>query len=155
MTDERDSRTDRYWVDLDGQPRAERRTGEPWRRQFHGRMDAFERRLEDGDKTMSALAKDIHDNDEQARDRGRLLASDVRRGNEMNERLLEQLAPIAKVFKDTETAEKMVKNFQNEEGAKNFRDEWLTLLRNIGAAGAGVAVIFWVIVQFLKASGKL
>lgn len=78
---------DDFYIDLDGNRRSDRRTGDPWRRHLHGRVDRIEDRLKKGDGVMETLET-----------RTRLLAQNLQRNTDATERVekaTEQLVQIA------------------------------------------------------------
>lgn len=140
------------WIDKDGNAHPDRRTGDSWRRHFHGRMDRVEKRLDDGEGTMSTLARDIRTFSEEARDRDRILGAQIAHNTTITETGNKMLEPIATVFKDTKTAARMVRAFQAWDGTHTLAINILKFLALIGGAGAGIAVIVWVVITLGKAA---
>lgn len=78
MADEGD-----FWFDKDGVRRPEKRTGDPWRRYLHGRVDdladdvaTIKGRLEEGDRSMTTMASEIRQHREESHERDRMLAQE-------------------------------------------------------------------------------
>lgn len=140
------------WVDEFGIERPERRVGDPWRRDIHGRVAKIERRLEDGKATMNTMARDIRLLGEEARDRDRILGSQIAHNTDVTQRIEQALQPIAAVFKDPKVAGRMMRTFQAFDGAHTLTVAVFKFLGLVAGGAAGIAVLVWVIVTLARAA---